>query len=67
MGVDECIGTPKLSCRGVLGALTASSPWTRYAPVNKRFMNWTMPLTLPVRWVDKAMADTFGMKPLKRD
>lgn len=52
--------------RGILTAVKAPKPWTRYAIVNRRLMNWTLPLTLPVRWVDKAMGDTFGLTLIKR-
>ena len=52
-------------CRVILKALTAPRPWTRYAVVYKRLMNWTLPLLLPARWVDKAMADTFELNPHK--
>ena len=51
--------------RVILKALTAPRPWTRYAIVYKRLMNWTLPLLLPARWVDKAMADTFELAPHK--
>ena len=49
--------------RVVLQALTVSSPWARYVCIHKRLMSWTLPLWLPTRWVDRAMATPFGLLP----
>lgn len=42
-------------------ALTASKPKTRYAPVPDKLKNFTLPLLLPKRLVDKIMAKTYGI------
>ena len=44
-------------------ALTARTPWVRYAVVQKRFAKWTLPLLLPKRWVDWLMASALGLLP----
>jgi NAD(P)-dependent dehydrogenase (short-subunit alcohol dehydrogenase family) len=40
----------------VLKALTAAKPKVRYAIVPSRLINWTIPMLLPKRWVDKIIA-----------
>lgn len=40
--------------------LTVSKPKTRYAILNSKFTNWTLPRILPRRIVDKAIAKRFG-------
>ncbi|CAL5221917.1 g4187 [Coccomyxa viridis] len=49
--------------RGILKALTVHCPWTRYAIVANRLERWTLPLLLPVRWVDWLMATKLGLLP----
>jgi NAD(P)-dependent dehydrogenase (short-subunit alcohol dehydrogenase family) len=44
-------------------ALTATRPKARYSPVAGRFQNWTLPMMLPVRVVDRIIAKTFGIRP----
>ena len=47
----------------VCEALTAARPKARYSPVAKRFQNWTLPMLLPTRVVDRIVAKTFGIRP----
>eukprot|EP00884_Botryococcus_braunii_P005714 jgi/Botrbrau1/15143/Bobra.0149s0013.1 len=47
----------------VLKALTARRPCTRYAVVRKRFSMWTLPLSLPDRWIDHILAKKFSLLP----
>lgn len=42
-------------------ALTSSFPRTRYAVVPQRLLNWTIPLSLPRRFVDKMIAGYLGL------
>jgi NAD(P)-dependent dehydrogenase (short-subunit alcohol dehydrogenase family) len=42
-------------------ALTASHPRTRYAVVPQRLLNWTIPLSLPRRFVDRMIALYLGL------
>jgi NAD(P)-dependent dehydrogenase (short-subunit alcohol dehydrogenase family) len=42
-------------------ALTAPNPKARYAPVPKKFLNWTLPKVLPERILDRAFAKRFGL------
>ena len=49
--------------RGILEALTARRPWTRYAIVANRLGRWTLPLLLPVRLVDWLMATKLNLLP----
>jgi NAD(P)-dependent dehydrogenase (short-subunit alcohol dehydrogenase family) len=46
----------------VYTALTASRPRVRYAVVPQRFFNWTLPMSLPARIVDRLMGNQFGLK-----
>lgn len=43
-------------------ALTNKKPKTRYAALNNKFFNWTLPRLLPPRLVDRAIAKRFGIK-----
>ena len=52
--------------RYVLKALTARAPAWRYAVVFKRLLNWSLPVTLPARWLDLLFAYALGFKPLPR-
>jgi NAD(P)-dependent dehydrogenase (short-subunit alcohol dehydrogenase family) len=47
----------------VCEALTAARPKARYSPVAGRFQNWTLPMLLPARVVDRIIAKTFGLRP----
>jgi NAD(P)-dependent dehydrogenase (short-subunit alcohol dehydrogenase family) len=42
-------------------ALTVRKPKARYAPVAGRFMNWTLPMLLPKRVVDRFIGKQFGL------
>jgi NAD(P)-dependent dehydrogenase (short-subunit alcohol dehydrogenase family) len=42
-------------------ALTVRKPKVRYAPVANRFMNWTLPMLLPKRVVDRVLGKQFGL------
>jgi hypothetical protein len=42
-------------------ALTVRKPKVRYAAVAQRFKNWTLPMLLPKRVVDRAIAKQFGL------
>lgn len=44
-------------------ALTTSFPRTRYAVVPNRLLNWTIPLSLPRRVVDRLIALYLGLSP----
>lgn len=47
--------------RAVHRALTAEKPKARYAVVPQRFMNWTLPMLLPKRVLDRLLAKQFGL------
>jgi len=47
----------------VCEALTAKRPKARYSPVSGRLQNWTLPMLLPARTVDRIIAKTFGIRP----
>jgi hypothetical protein len=48
-------------------ALTASSPRTSYPLVRRRLLNWTIPLALPARLVDRLIARRLGISRGHRD
>jgi len=52
----ECLGET------VHIALTARRPKTSYAVIPQRFKNWTLPLLLPKRMVDKLIGRQLGLK-----
>lgn len=52
--------------RYVLKALTARAPAWRYAVVYKRLLNWSLPMALPARWLDRVFALALGFKRLPR-
>ena len=52
---------PARVAKVVLEALTARKPRTRYAVVRNRFVNWTLPLILPSRIVDRLIARQLGL------
>jgi NAD(P)-dependent dehydrogenase (short-subunit alcohol dehydrogenase family) len=45
----------------VLAALTSARPRVRYAVVPQRFTNWTLPMLLPKRVLDKIISKRLGM------
>ena len=45
----------------VVQALTAPKPKTRYAVVKNRLVNWSLPLVLPRRVVDRLIASQLGL------
>ncbi|KAK9820632.1 hypothetical protein WJX81_000525 [Elliptochloris bilobata] len=54
--------TPEYIGGYVLKALTTQAPAARCAVVYKRFQNWTLPLSLPPRWLDQLMAMALQLK-----
>ena len=52
--------------RYVLKALTARAPAWRYAVVYKRLQNWSLPMALPPRWLDRMFMAALGLKQLPR-
>jgi hypothetical protein len=42
-------------------ALTVPRPRARYAVVQTKFLNWTLPRLLPRRWLDRLVAKQFGL------
>lgn len=51
--------------RAIYKALTVSKPKVRYAVVPQRFKNWTMPMLLPKRVVDRLVGKQFGLLKTK--
>jgi hypothetical protein len=51
---------PERVAETVHEALTAARPAVRYAVVKGRLMNWTVPTTLPRRWIDALIAKRLG-------
>jgi NAD(P)-dependent dehydrogenase (short-subunit alcohol dehydrogenase family) len=47
--------------RAVWTALTTPSPRTSYAVVRRRLLNWTIPLALPARILDRLIAKRLGL------
>ncbi len=47
----------------VLTALTTRKPKLRYAVVPQRFKNWTVPMALPKRWLDRMIGKQSGLLP----
>ena len=45
----------------VLTALTAAHPKVRYAVVPQRFKNWTLPMSLPKRMLDRMVGKQIGL------
>lgn len=52
---------PEVIGEAVYTAFTAAKPKVRYAVVPQRLKNWTIPMLLPKRMVDKAIAKQFGL------
>jgi NAD(P)-dependent dehydrogenase (short-subunit alcohol dehydrogenase family) len=44
-------------------ALTTAHPKARYAVVPQRLKNWTIPMLLPTRWLDRLIGKQFGLLP----
>ena len=42
-------------------ALTVAKPQARYAPVPRKLLNWTVPMTLPSRVVDRLISKQLGL------
>ena len=49
--------------RSVRKVFEAKRPRTRYAIVSGRFANWTIPASLPDRWLDRLIGRTVGLSP----
>jgi NAD(P)-dependent dehydrogenase (short-subunit alcohol dehydrogenase family) len=48
--------------KAVWQALTVNRPRARFAIVPKRFVNWTIPQLIPMRTLDRLVAQFFGIK-----
>jgi NAD(P)-dependent dehydrogenase (short-subunit alcohol dehydrogenase family) len=57
---------PEVIGKAVWRALTVTRPRVRFAIVPKRFVNWTIPQLIPMRILDKLVAQFFGIKRRKR-
>jgi NAD(P)-dependent dehydrogenase (short-subunit alcohol dehydrogenase family) len=57
---------PEVIGQAVWRALTSPRPKVRTAIVPQRFKNWTMPQLIPMRILDKLVAQFFGIKRRKR-
>jgi NAD(P)-dependent dehydrogenase (short-subunit alcohol dehydrogenase family) len=53
---------PEVIGEAVWRALTGTRPRVRFAIVPKRLMNWTIPQLIPMRILDKLVAQFFGIK-----
>ena len=53
---------PEVIGKAVWRALTVSRPGVRFAIVPKRFVNWTIPHLIPMRILDKLVAQFFGIE-----
>lgn len=58
--------TPDFIGRAVADILTVKSPKVRYALVKSKLRDWTIPMSLPKRIVDRVMAKNFGLAPENR-
>ena len=54
---------PEVIAKTVETALTATKPKARYAPVPDKLTNFTLPMMLPKRMVDRFFWKRFGMIP----
>lgn len=52
---------PERVANVVWKALTVKNPRVRYAVVPQRFLNWTLPMALPRRFVDKLIGRRLGL------
>lgn len=57
---------PEVIGKAVWHALTAASPPVCRAIVRQRLTNWTIPLLMPMRLLDRLAAQFFGIKPRKK-
>jgi hypothetical protein len=58
---------PEVIGKAVWRALTVTRPRVRSAIVPKRFKNWTIPQLIPMRILDKLVAQFFGIKRRKQE
>jgi NAD(P)-dependent dehydrogenase (short-subunit alcohol dehydrogenase family) len=58
---------PEVIGEGVWRALTASRPPVHSAIVRQRLTNWTIPLLMPMRTLDRLVAQFFGIKRCKQE
>lgn len=56
---------PDVVAKDIEHALTSDSPKARYAPVPDKLTNFTLPMLMPKRWVDKFFWKRFEMSPKK--
>ncbi|BBD99854.1 SDR family NAD(P)-dependent oxidoreductase [Sphingobium amiense] len=54
---------PETIGRAIADALTLPAPKARYALVKNRIRDWTIPLSLPKRTVDRLLAKQYGLRP----
>ncbi|MBO0696478.1 MAG: SDR family NAD(P)-dependent oxidoreductase, partial [Verrucomicrobia bacterium] len=54
--------SPEVIAQAVWHALTSRQPKVRTAIVPQRFKNWTIPQLIPMRILDKLVAQFFGIK-----
>ncbi|MFZ5780390.1 MAG: SDR family NAD(P)-dependent oxidoreductase [Pseudomonadota bacterium] len=54
-------GSPETIARAIHHALTTRRPKARYAVVAHRVRNWSIPLALPKRMVDRVIANRLGL------
>lgn len=55
--------SPEEAGQEVLTIFEHPKPKTRYAPLNNKFKDWTLPRFLPDRMIDRKFADGLGLKP----
>ncbi|MCH4152676.1 MAG: SDR family NAD(P)-dependent oxidoreductase [Sphingobium sp.] len=58
--------SPDFVGRAIADILTVKSPKVRYALVKSKLRDWTIPMSLPKRIVDRVMAKNFGLAPENR-
>lgn len=54
---------PDVIGRAIADALTLPAPKARYAVVKNKMRDWTIPLSLPKRTVDRLLAKQYGLRP----
>ena len=54
---------PEVVAKDIEHALSADNPKARYAPVPDKLTNFTLPMLMPKRWVDKFFWKRFEMSP----
>ncbi len=57
---------PQVIGQAVYTALTARKPEVRYAIVPQKLKNWTIPMRLPKRLLDRLIAKQLGLLPLQK-